>query len=219
MKRKTPGQAIAAAPTFAQKWKAIMDGGLPLTELEAVAFEASLFKTASAHGPQWQARAEAVLKARFADALFPALVHGDKKPFKLLCEFMGAAIRHRGNSCDYLLERNGVVTPTKKDRRRLKSALINISPDDRVSLSAAKAFLKRYGVEPRDDSDIWHTLQELGLPLLKPGDRAQWYVKGKLVRELRVRQNGKVTNIGLTREEIAKQVRCLYRELTPRIVK
>jgi hypothetical protein len=216
MKRKTLGKPIAAARTFADKWQVIMDGGAPITELEKIVFEAVHFRTPSAHGIKWQTEAEARLKARFAEALFPALVRGDKKPFKQLLELMGPATRHGGNTIDYLLERNGVVTPTKKLRRHLKKALINIPTDDRISLKAACDFLKMYDIEPRDESDVWHTLQELGLPLLRPGDRAQWYSKGKLVRELRVGENGKLTNIGMTRAQIEAHAGCLlYRELSP----
>ena len=201
--RSTPGKAIAAAPTFAQKWRAIMDGGKPATELEKIAFEASLFRTPSAHGPEWQAGAEARLKARFADALFPALVYGDKKLFKQLLEFMGAAIRHQGNICDYLLERNKVDTPKKKYRRRLKAILINIAPEDRVSLKAAANFVSKYEPDKLpDESDVWHILQELGLPLLKTGERVQWWAGKKLVRELRVKEKGELDNIGMTREQL-----------------
>jgi hypothetical protein len=239
--RSTLRKQIKSAPTFAQMWEVLINGGAPLTALEMVAFGAFGCTRSSGHGPEWQASFEARLKAQFADALFPALISGDKKPFKQLLELMGAVSRHRGNLYAYQLEKNKLETPTKKRRHSLMWALANIPEEDRVSLGAARAYLDRMKVEYRDESDIWNTLQEVRRPLFKPGDRVQWFANlkwskkkeagmtrltpgengqwqiGMLVRELLVKQGGKLVNRGMTREQLSK-VFCRYSREVPGIV-
>ena len=218
--RSTLGKQIASAPNFTEMWQVLASGGTPLSELELITFGAF----DQGHDPELQT----ILKAQFADALFPPLVSGNKKPFKQLLELMGAAIRHQGNLYSYLLEKNKLDTPTKKRRHRLKWELANIPAEDRVSLRAACDYLDKMKVEYRDDSEVWHALQEVKRPLFQPGDRVQWFINlkwskkkeagttrlqqgenglwmiGKLARELRVTQDGKLVNRGMTREQLSK---------------
>jgi hypothetical protein len=62
-------------------------------------------------------------------------------------------------------------------------------------------------------------MQEISVGLLLPGQRCQWFINEKLVRELRVAKNGKLTNLGMSREDLESKGGHYYRELIPPVVK
>ena len=237
MKRNTLNKQIASAPTFADKWQVLANGGRPATDLEMNVFWVTHFRLHSGPGHKLPADVAGGIKAQFADALFPALVSGDKKPFKQLMEIMDAANQTQGNLYSYLLRKNKLDTPTKQDRLKLKWALANVEVEDRVSIKAACDYLNKLEVKYRDASDVWHTLRQVGRPLLKPGDRVQWFVNfkwskkkeagmtrikqgeggqwltGKLAREDWMTQEGKLASRGITREQLSR-FRCkCFREV------
>ena len=198
--KSTFKQRVASAKSYAQQFELIAYGGAGPTAIEQIIFEAAMLRKPSAHGPEWQAKAEASVKARFAEALFPALRDGNKKAFKQVIEIMGAATRLGGNILQYALEQNKINGAMLRRARRLYQVLIMIPIESRMSLNAAREFLDATMPENGiDDSRLWNLLNEVNRPILKAGQRVQCFKGGKLVRELRVKADGKFT------ERIVKQ--------------
>jgi len=206
--RLTLNKQIAAAPTHAKKWQIALHGGLPPTEIQRLPPEATGLRFTT-HPKEWQAKAKEQLKQRFADQLFPALIKNDPAPFFELLEAMAKERRE----ITYAV--NGLVLygkrpkpPEKKEAgRRLRLAILNLDPDDLISMKAVADALAKWHVMYSDESHLRRVMRELEVHLLKPGERVYFSFSGfgdqpkKWLRKLIVEKNGTATNHGMTRKE------------------
>jgi hypothetical protein len=224
--RETLKKIIEAAPTFARKWQEAVRGGKPASAIQKLPFDAAHLRHKSGHGPQWQAEAIERLKAKFTDLLFPALMKDEKGPFDELIAAMADCRKAKGNIIMYerskVLKRKGterrqIGKPGQKKEagRRLRLALLNLEPEDRQSIKAVLDFLRRMRVDYSDESHVRRVMRRLGVRLLMPGQKCQWRIKSKLVREIRVDRDGTLKNVGLTRKDLEKVSEKEYRELIP----
>ena len=192
-----------------------MRGGLPPSKIKILAEHSVYLGSYAENLTAGQLKSKELLKRDFADLLFPALVKNDPAPFNELLEAMAKLRR------EITFAKNGVIvrgkmpkTPPKKEvGRRFRDALFNLLPDDLINIQTVKTALQKAGDcfvdndgEPffADDSKIYHTMAEVNISFLKPGDVATWAVKGKVVRVLRILSNGKPKITGMTLSDISK---------------
>jgi hypothetical protein len=224
MKRNTLNKQIASATTFAQKWELALIGGTPTTPIQELPRTAAMLRDLTLRPPMSKAEAIERLKAQFANLLFPALMEDKSGPLEELIEAM-AQRRRNPNLLAFHLAKPG---EKKEAGRKLRLALLTTEPEDRVSLAAVCKYLDRTQVDYPDQSHVWKIMQEVSKPLLKSGDRVQWFANlkwskkkevgmtrliqgenglwqiGMLIRELLVTQGGKLVNRGMTREQLSK---------------
>jgi len=213
--RLTLNKQIAAASTRAQKWEIALLGGRPPSAIQNLPSQAFVLRGPSLHGEDWRANAIKQTKQHFADLLFPALLNDNPKPFQELLEAMASRRKREvslenfvGQQCEGLRKK-----PTKKEMgRRLRLALLNLSPDDLLSMHKVLTFLADRQIEFSDESHVRRVMRELHIHLLKHGDTVYfgWSnvdvssgnpKRWKCVRKLTVEQNGKTTNVGLSRRQ------------------
>ncbi len=213
--RLTLNKQIATAPTHAKKWETALHGGNPPTAIQRLPSEAFGLHKPSPHGAEWQAKAIGQAKQRFADLLFPALMNDDPKPFEELLQAM-AHRRKTEVSLDEFIRRQMEERkrkPSKKEMgRRLRLALLNLSPDDLTSMRAVLRFLDGFQTEYSDESHVRRVMRELNIHLLKLGDTVYFRFsetdlhtgnpkKWLCPRKIIVGQNGTATNFGISRKE------------------
>ena len=213
--RLTLNKQIADAPTHAKKWELALHGGKPPTAIQSLPMQAFGLQNPSPHGVEWQQKAIEQAKQRFADLLFPALMEDDPQPFEELL----AAMAHRRKttvSLDEFVRRQqqaSKLKPSKKELgRRLRLALLNLSPDDLTSMRGVLNFLARFKAEYSDESHVHRVMSELDIHLLKRGDTVyfrfseidpatgnpkKWFCPRKIV----VGRNGTTTNSGMSRKD------------------
>jgi hypothetical protein len=214
-KRLTLNKQIAAAPTRAQKWEIALHGGKPPTAIQSLPSQVVGLNRPSAHGVEWQTKAIAQAKQRFADLLFPALMKDDPAPFEQLLEAM-AHRRKTEVSLDEFIRRQQLERkkkPLKKEMgRRLRLALLNLDPDDLASIRSVLSFLDSRQIEYSDESHVRRVMRELDIHLLKPGDTVFFgfseidFQTGNpkawvCLRKIIVGKNGAVTNHGMSRKQ------------------
>ena len=103
---------------------------------------------------------------------FPALLNDTPKPFEELLEVMAT------NRREITYAKGGVVVwgnrprlPRKKEQgRRLRQMILDLEPDDLVSIKAVESQLAKWAVEYSDVSHVYRVMRELKVQLLKPGD-------------------------------------------------
>jgi len=169
----------------------------------------------SPHGAEWQKKAIEQAKQRFADLLFPALMKDDPQPFEELLAAM-AHCRRTTVSLDEFVrhqQQASKMKPSKKEMgRRLRLALLNLSPDDLTSMRGVLSFLARFKTEYSDESHVHRVMRELDIRLLKQGDTVyfrfseadpatgdpkKWFCPRKIVVGL----NGAITNFGMSQKD------------------
>ena len=105
------------------------------------------------------------------------------------------------------------MKPSKKEMgRRLRLALLNLSPDDLTSMQGVLNFLARFKAEYSDESHVRRVMSELDIRLLKQGDTVyfgfsesdlatgnpkKWFCPRKII----VGRNGSTTNFGMSRKD------------------
>lgn len=174
------------------------------------------------HGVEWQQKAIEQAKQRFADLLFPALMKDEPQPFEELL----AAMAHRRRttvSLDEFVRRQkqaSTMKPSKKEMgRRLRLALLDLSPDDLTSIRGVLNFLARFKAEYSDESHVRRVMRELDIRLLKPGDTVFFYFsvvdrrtgqpkEWHCVRKIIVGKSGTATNYGMSRKEYDELLGC-----------
>jgi len=209
-KRSTLNKLIASAPTHATKWERALHAGYPPTAIQCLPSEAFGLQKPSAHGVEWQSKAIAQAKQKFAELLFPALMNDDPKPFEELLEAM-AYRRKTEVSLDEFI-RCQKKHSKKETGRRLRLALLNLSPDDLTSIPVVLNFLDSHLIEYSDESHVRRVMRELDVELLKQGDTVyfrfseinlptgepkKWVCPRKIV----VEQNGTAANYGMSRKD------------------
>jgi hypothetical protein len=215
-KRKTLNKQIASAPTLAKKWEIALHGGAPPTKIQQLASEAFGLASPSLHGPEWQSKALQQLKQKFADVLFPALVQSSTGPFEELIQAIRNRSKKQVSLNQFIQEQDRLrkLRPSKKEiGRRLRLALLSLSPDDLLNIRSVKAalgkveqaFQKWHGFDfslAPDDSKIYAVMKELNIGFLRPGDAARWIFNGKVVRILSIQADGKSKTSGMTLKQI-----------------
>src|ERR1035437_3872146 len=171
-KRTTLNKLIARAPTRAAKWKIALHGGLPATKIQMLAAFAVHWRFITEELEDWQIKAKERLKQDFADLLFPALVNNDPAPFNELLEAMATLRREITFAKDGLVVFGNRPKPSAKKEagRKLRLAILDLKPDDRVSIQAVFKFLESRQVEFSDESHVRRVMREMKIHLLQPGD-------------------------------------------------
>jgi hypothetical protein len=224
--RATLNKKIQAAPTFAQKWQEAARGGKPASDIQKLPFDAAHLRHESAHGPEWQAEAIESLKARFTKLLFPALMKDDIGPFAELIGAMVDCRKAQGNIITYerskVLKRKGTerrqigkINQKKEAGRRLCLALLHMQPEDRQSIQTVLDYLHRVEADYSDESHVRRVMRQLDVHLLLPGQKCQWLVDGKIVREIQVDGDGTLKNFGMTPLDLESVFLKEYREFPP----
>ena len=213
--RLTLNKRIASAPTHAGKWEVALHGGSPPTAIQRLVSEAFGLVAPSPHGAEWQAKALAQVKLRFADLLLPALMKDDPRPFEELIQAMAFRRKTEVSGDEFIRRQKQNLTkqPSKKELgRRLRLAILNLQPDDLTSMRTVLRFLDGLQISYSDESHVRRVMRELDVHLLKPGDSVYFGLsefdlntgvpkKWQWVRKMLVARNGTVTNRGMSRKE------------------
>lgn len=213
--RLTLSKQIAAAKTLAQKWEIALVGGTPETAIQGLPREARSIQYCSPpedFPKDWKSKVAAQLKQRFADLLFPALMKDDPAPFEELLEAMAKERRERFFVGGTLCWKTKPRSIKREIGRTLRLAIINLSPDDLISMKAVETFLVSEKVDYFDESHLRRVMREQGVHLLKAGDTVYFDFseidsktgkpkKWRTLRKLLVGTKGKATNYGTSRKE------------------
>jgi len=208
--RLTLNKQIARAPTHAKKWEIALHGGLPPTQIQMLPSQATGLRFSS-HPEDWNIKAKEQLKGRFAQLLFPALMENNPAPFLELLEAMAKERREVTRFDNGLVLYGRRPKPPKKKEagRKLRLAILSLTPDDLISMRAVLKSLENCEIEYSDESHVRRVMREMDIHLLKPGDTVylrfsefdlhtgepkEW----QCVRKFVVEQNGTVTNYGLS---------------------
>lgn len=191
-------------------------GGAPPTKIQNLASFAVHFDSrfSTEKSEDWQIKSKERLKQDFADLLFPALLRDDPAPFNELLEAMAKLRR------EITFAKNGVVIygrrpkpPAKREAgRKLRLAILDLKPDDLISMPGVLKFLESRQVEFSDESHVRRVMRELGIHLLKPGDTVYLAhspidqktcqpTKIRCLRKFVVNADRTITNSGMNRKE------------------